>query len=166
MKTTFIFLACMLGIATADKNDEYDEYWANRYLSDDQANRAKILQKDCNSKAKEISSQDCKQECNVTEPGEDCAKCIAKHQEYDYDCKDDMVSMRCLDIYDKLERQDCKEQCLDSDPDSPDDPCEPCIMNHKDTGLAFLNFLPCRGKCPTSSTWSGLGQVLTTQILE
>merc|ERR1711909_180349 len=107
MKTTFIFLACMLGIATADFYD---------------ANRAKSLQKDCNSKAEEISSQDCK--------------------------------------------QDCKEQCLDSDPDSPDDPCKPCIMNHKGYGLACLIFLPCLGKCPTFSTWSGLGQILTTQILE
>merc|ERR1712179_362381 len=150
MKTTFIFLACMLGIATADFYD---------------ANRAKSLQKDCNSKAEEISSQDCKQECNVTEPGEDCAKCIANHQDYDYDCANFMVLTRCLDIYDKLERQDCKEQCLDSDPDSPDDPCKPCIMNHKGYGLACLIFLPCLGKCPTFSTWSGLGQILTTQIL-
>ena len=48
MKTTFILLTCLLGITTA-----YN-YWAIEY----KANTAKLLQKDYNNKAGEISSRD------------------------------------------------------------------------------------------------------------
>merc|ERR1719233_2081916 len=108
MKTTFIFLACLLGITAAGES-----ILNNRYPSDYWANRAKSLQKDCNNKTEEISTEDCKQECKVAKPGEDCAKCIAKHKDYDFDCKGYIVDTRCLEIGYEIFRNDCKDQCLD-----------------------------------------------------
>merc|ERR1712212_441091 len=80
MKTTFIFLACLLKIT------------GGRY-----APNSDNKEKDCNNKAKEISSQDCKQQCDVAELTEDCAKCIEEHKDYDRDCKiDNNLQYQCL----------------------------------------------------------------------
>merc|ERR1719228_2606784 len=100
MKTTFIFLACML------------VFTGGRYApnSDNLVNK----EKDCNNKAEEISSQDYKQQCDVAELTEGCAKCILDHKEYDSDCKrDNVLQYRCLiTVFPYNEEQEgCTEEC-------------------------------------------------------
>merc|ERR1719228_464458 len=108
MKTTFIFLACLL-VITAGSINPNTEYWVNK-------------EKQCNNKAEEISSQDCKQQCDGAKFGDDCVECIGKHKDYDYDCKDIMLSLRCHNYYVRYLLEDCKEECgFDSDT------CKPCI---------------------------------------
>ena len=114
MKTTFIFLACLLVLA-------YGYNWAN-------------IKKKCDNKAVGIASQDCKEQCNVAELGEDCAKCVGTHKDYDYDCKEIYLWGECCDIYYQLTEEDCKEQCVGSQLNT----CKPCIMNHQDVGLTCL----------------------------
>ena len=135
MKTTFILLACLLVITGAN------------------------IVKKCNNKAEEIASQDCKQECNVVGPGEDCAKCIMEHKDYDNDCKgitflvqcmradeidckgaNDMLK-HCMKTLVEIVENDCKDQCpiqhareKDFDPSK----CKTCCMSHQDLGLACL----------------------------
>ena len=101
----------------------YDsDYWVNK-------------EKECNNKAEEISSQDCKQQCDVAELREDCAKCIGEHKEYDSDCKEDMnLIVPCLETVfpPREEEGECREKCKR---DVTDEACEICAMNHQDAGL-------------------------------
>ena len=109
MKTTFILLACLLVTTGAN------------------------IRKKCNNKAEEIALQDCKQQCDAASRGEDCAKCIRKHQDYDEDCKG-MRSMKCIKHEADIAKEYCKEQCNFSaqGPDFDFTVCDTCITNHQD----------------------------------
>ena len=116
MKTTFIFLACLL-VLTAGDNWE-------------------PLKKKCENKAVGIASQDCKEQCGVAEPGEDCAKCVGTHKDYDYDCKNIGFASWCFRVlYWKIRKEDCKEICRVGDSLKV---CGNCIRNHQDYGLPCL----------------------------
>ena len=124
MKTTFIFLACLLVMTTGRYTHNSDN-----------------KEKDCNNKAKEISSQDCKQQCDVAELTEDCAKCIEEHKDYDRDCKiDNNLQYRCLITVFPLQKEEegCREECQwDNTKNGYEDveACRTCTMNHQDAGL-------------------------------
>merc|ERR1712183_309636 len=115
MKTTFIFLACLLVITGAN------------------------LRKECNNKAEEISSKDCKQYCNANSPANDyfdCVNCFEKHQDYDEECKGVKLEKECFKTEEDVARDDCK--CVIS---TPGDSCYNCInkrryMNYRESGLA------------------------------
>merc|ERR1719233_937188 len=103
MKTTFIFLACLMVITVDGKYDD---------LAD--------RKKQCNNKAEEIYSQDCKQQCDEAESrrvcsecliGRECAECIMEHKDYDSDCKNYSMLRRCNDILTRIFREDCIEEC-------------------------------------------------------
>merc|ERR1712183_393855 len=114
MKTTFIVLACLLGITTAGYINPYTDFWNKK-------------EKLCNNKAEEISSQDCKQQCDVAKFGDDCVECIGEHKDYDYDCKDFALDARCIDTYHRIHHEDCKEECGDwYENDNEKDKCETC----------------------------------------
>merc|ERR1719369_2353770 len=126
MKTTFIFLVCLL-VMTAGRYAYDSDYWVNK-------------EKKCNNKAEEISSQDCKQQCDVAELREDCAKCIGEHKDYDSDCKEDFdLIVQCLKTVfpDHKEEGGCREECKRDVTDGDDyyEACRICIMNHQDAGL-------------------------------
>merc|ERR1712183_1250502 len=139
MKRTLIFLACLLGITTASRygNPEYDEYWANKQK--ERNNRQKL----CNNKAEEISSQDCKQQCDVAELGENCVKCIGEHKDYDYDCKDKALATWCSVLGSRIRHEDCKKECphyMENDYD--EDTCINCITRtlHNEHGGLTCSF--------------------------
>merc|ERR1712215_437017 len=125
MKITFIFLACLL-VITAGDFDPNSDYWVNK-------------EKECNNKAAEIFSQDCKQQCDVAEFREDCAECIGEHKDFDSDCQDTNLLLRCLNIVFPLGKGEggCIEECqlLSTDNDSDFETCRTCTMNHPDAGL-------------------------------
>merc|ERR1712243_93025 len=118
MKTTFIFLACLLVLTAGYKySNRHGDYYAN-------------LKKKCDNQAVGIASQDCKEQCIVAELGEDCAKCVGTHKDYDYDCKNIGFSVWCGRFLSmKIREEDCKEQC-------PGEVCGNCIDNHQDYGLS------------------------------
>merc|ERR1711909_21789 len=107
MKTTFISLACVLVMTGAN------------------------LRKKCNNKAEKISSQDCKQYCNVSRPAKDrdCGKCVWKHQDYDKDCQGMKLEKKCFKTEEDIAREDCK--CTVSTPR-----CFTCVNNRR-----FKNYL-------------------------
>ena len=125
MKTTLIFLACLLVITGAN------------------------LREQCNNKAVEISSQDCKQQCNENARArypEDtwaCADCIFEHQDYEEDCKGMKLEMQCFTAEDDIALEDCKEKCDVSAPSEEDDghPWLDCIRNCHDLGLGCKNLI-------------------------
>merc|ERR1712183_518616 len=138
MKRTLIFLACLLGITAgrnapnSDNSDnasryghaEYDKYWTNK-------------EKLCNNKAEEISSQDCKQQCDVAELGENCVKCIGEHEDYDYDCKNVALVIWCIDRDSRIRHEDCKKEC------PHEDTCNNCItrtLHDRNGGLTCSIF--------------------------
>merc|ERR1719153_719976 len=108
MRTTLIFLACLLVIAGAS------------------------IEKQCNEKAEEIAAQDCKEDCNVAKRGKDCATCIWNHKDYDKVCQgDDTIVEQCGETIDMIYEEDCKGSCKRFGPE-----CDDCILNYKDLGLA------------------------------
>ena len=143
MKTTFIFLACLL-VLTAGDNWE-------------------PLKKKCENKAVGIASQDCKEQCNVAEPGEDCAKCVGTHKDYDYDCKDNGLTLWCYQLKRKLgKEEDCKEECVGNYPWGMQlyPACRSCIMNHQDVGLPCLVFHHVSPNPPTPAQLSELEELI------
>ena len=91
MKTTLIFLACVLVV-----------------------NGAK-LEKNCDREAEEIFRQDCKHQCGVAEPlVDDCAMCIWKHQDYDTACKGETKTDQCWKIVADNGLKECQEGKLSS----------------------------------------------------
>merc|ERR1712179_155194 len=128
MKRSFIFLACLLGITTAG-------YYVGR------------IKKDCNKKAEEISAQACSKQCDVTDQGEDCARCIMEHKDYYKRCKGEDLGKQCQTTADEIGNKDCFLQCL-RDPrrqSSLSDfrKCETCIKNNQHLGKACWAFSIC-----------------------
>ena len=96
------------------------------------------IKKKCDNTALGIASQDCKEQCGVAEPGEDCAKCVGTHKDYDYDCKNIGFASWCVrPLYMKIRKEDCKEKCRLGDSLKV---CGNCIRNHQDYGLPCLIF--------------------------
>merc|ERR1712055_1024476 len=122
MKTTFIFLACLLGITTG--------YYVGR------------IKKDCNKKAEEISAQVCSKQCDVAEQGEDCAGCIMEHKDYYKRCKGEYLIRQCQRTAQEIGDKDCYKQCLRDVVGkghsylSDFKKCETCIMNNQHLGKA------------------------------
>merc|ERR1712179_850705 len=117
MKTTFIFLACLLGITTG--------YYVGR------------IKKDCNKKAEEISAQDCSKQCDVAEPEKDYYK----------RCKGEDLGKQCQTTADEIGNKDCFLQCLRDPrrQSSLSDfrKCETCIKNNQHLGKACWAFSIC-----------------------
>ena len=102
MRTTLIFLSCLLVITGAN------------------------LRRKCNNKAEKISSEDCKQYCNVISlPGYtwDCVKCVVQHQDYDKDCQGTELAQKCFKTDEDIAKENC-DNCVFSE---FCDPCETCI---------------------------------------
>ena len=108
MKTTLIFLACLLVI-----------------------NGAK-LEKKCDRKAEEIFRQDCKHQCGVAAPSSDCARCIWKHQDYDAACKGDTRREQCWETLMGSRVDHCEEN--KENPDVRN--CSMRFMDMKKLGLS------------------------------
>ena len=114
MKTTLIILSCLLVIIRAN------------------------IKKKCDNKAEEIALQDCKQQCDVATRGEDCAKCIGNHQDYDGYCKG--PASKCKKHEADIARKYCRKQCLIvSDSDFDIVACNTCITNHQDVDMDCKN---------------------------
>ena len=108
MKTSFIFLACLLAIAGAN------------------------IEKRCNKTAEAIATQYCKLHCHVAEPKKECAMCIWNHQHYDPACKGETLGGPCTKTSVKIMFGDCKNKCSLEEPEH----CDACIWSHKGLGLA------------------------------
>merc|ERR1719233_90338 len=102
MKTTLIFLACVLAI-----------------------NGAKLEEK-CDRKALEIFREDCKHQCEVAEARNfnPCAMCIWKHKDYDAACKEETRTDQC-----RVQSivQECKATKPNSDESCDNNDEEECV---------------------------------------
>merc|ERR1712183_207180 len=121
MKTTLIFLACLLAIKGAK------------------------LEKKCDREAEEIFRQDCKHQCGVAEPSYDCAKCIWKHRDYDEACVGETRRDQCWEAFEDNKVVECKATKENSDePCSKDNKCgSSCTIRRdmKKLGLSCWTYL-------------------------
>ena len=102
------------------------------FLASLQVITAIINEKLCNHQAEEIASQDCQEQCYVTPPGEDCAKCIMQHKDHYVDCRGTTYLLQCMKTEEKIAKEDCKEKCIATAPLYDFEACETCIRNHQD----------------------------------
>merc|ERR1719153_2062460 len=95
MKRTLIFLACLLGITTAGRIDDYDKYWANKHKQYDYGCQDTQLMGPCLETifADHQEEGGCREACqNATDEynnydSEACKACTMNHQDADLNCR-------------------------------------------------------------------------------